>query len=73
LYVQQVEMGQAPTLPELERLSLAHVLGLTPQATTNEVGQRLHEEALKLSQSGLRMRLDQNASSTKPAAEPRWR
>lgn len=68
LYVQQVEMEQAPMLPELERLSLAHVLGLTPQATTDEVGQRLHEEALKLSQSGLRMRLDQNASSTKPAA-----
>jgi hypothetical protein len=68
LYVQQVEMEQAPMLPELERLSLAHMLGLTPQATTDEVGQRLHEETLKLSQSGLRMRLDQNASSTKPAA-----
>ena len=68
LYVLQVEMEQAPHLPELERLSLAHSLGLTPPATTDEVAQRLHEEALKLSQSGLRMRLDQNPSSSKPNA-----
>jgi hypothetical protein len=68
LYLLQVAMEQAPTLTELERLNLAHALGLTPQATTDEVGQRLHEEALKLSRAGLRMRLDQNPSSAKPAA-----
>ncbi len=68
LYLLQVEMEQAPHQPELERLNLAHALGLTPQASTDEVGQRLHEEALKLSRLGLRMRLDQNASSAKPDA-----
>ncbi|MEO8902877.1 MAG: hypothetical protein ABI488_12625 [Polyangiaceae bacterium] len=68
LYLLQVEMEQAPHVPELERLNLAHALGLTPRATTNEVGQRLHEEALKQSRVGLRMRLDQSPSSTKPDA-----
>ncbi len=68
LFLLQVEMEQAPHVPELERLNLAHALTLTPQATTDEVGQRLHEEALKLSRAGLRMRLDQNPSSAKPDA-----
>jgi hypothetical protein len=66
LFLLQVQMEQAPHLPELERLNLAHALSLTPQASSDEVGQRLHEEALKLSRSGLRMRLDQNPSSEKP-------
>jgi hypothetical protein len=66
LFLLQVQMEQAPHLPELERLNLAHALNLTPQASSDEVGQRLHEEALKLSRSGLRMRLDQNPSSEKP-------
>lgn len=68
LFLLQVQMEQAPHLPELERLNLAYALGLTPQASSEEVGQRLHEEALKLSRSGLRMRLDQNPSSEKPDA-----
>ena len=68
LYLLQVEMEEAPRVPDLERLNLAHALGLTPQATTDDVGQRLHEEALKLSRAGLRMRLDQSPSSAKPAA-----
>lgn len=68
LYLLQVEMEQAPHVPEFERLNLGHALGLTPQATTDEVGQRLHEEALKQSRAGLRMRLDQSPSSTKPDA-----
>ncbi|MEP7052826.1 MAG: hypothetical protein ABJB12_20840 [Pseudomonadota bacterium] len=68
LYVLQVTMEQAPTLTQIERLNLAHELGLTPQATTDAVGQRLHEEALKLSRAGLRMRLDQNPASTRPDA-----
>jgi hypothetical protein len=66
LFLLQVQMEQAPHLPELERLNLAHALGLTPQASSAEVGQRLHDEALKLSRSGLRMRLDQNPSREKP-------
>jgi hypothetical protein len=68
LFLLQVQMEQAPHLPELERLNLAYALGLTPQASSDQVGQRLHEEALKLSRSGLRMRLDQNPSSEKPDA-----
>jgi hypothetical protein len=68
LFLLQVQMDQAPHGPELERLNLAHALGLTPQAANGEVEQRLHEEALKLSRSGLRMRLDQNPSSEKPDA-----
>src|SRR5450631_2920382 len=66
LFLLQVRMEQAPHLPELGRLNLAHALGLTPLASSDEVGQRLHEEALKLSRSGLRMRLDQNPSNEKP-------
>ncbi len=66
LFLLQLQMEQAPHLPELARLSVAHALGLTPQASSDEVGQRLHEEALKLSRWGLRMRLDQNPSSEKP-------
>jgi|GEM_PF-968844 hypothetical protein len=66
LFLLQVQMEQAPHLPELERLNLAYALSLTPQASSEEVGQRLHEEALKLSRSGLRMRLDQTPSSEKP-------
>ena len=68
LFLLQVQMDQAPHGPELERLNLAHALGLTPQAANGEVEQRLHEEALKLSRSGLRMRLDQNPSREKPDA-----
>src|SRR5450631_2922572 len=66
LFLLQVQLEQAPHLPELGRLNLAHALGLTPLASSDEVGQRLHEEALKLSRSGLRMRLDQNPSNEKP-------
>ena len=66
LFLLQVQMEQAPHLPELERLNLAHALGLTPQASSDEVGLRLHEEAQKLSRSGLRMRLDQSPSNEKP-------
>jgi hypothetical protein len=66
LYLLQVQMEQAPHVPELERLSLAHALGLTPRASSEDVGQRLHDEAQKQSRSGLRMRLDQHASSEKP-------
>ncbi len=68
LYLLQIEMEEAPRVPDLERLNLAHALGLTPQATTADVGQRLHEEALKQNRAGLRMRLDQSPSSAKPAA-----
>jgi hypothetical protein len=68
LFLLQVQMDQAPHVPELERLNLAHALALTPGASNADVAQRLHEEALKLSRSGLRMRLDQNASSEKPDA-----
>jgi len=68
LFLLQVRMSQAQYGPELERLNLAHALGLTPQAASAEVEQRLHEEALKLSRSGLRMRLDQNPSREKPDA-----
>ena len=66
LFLLQMQMDQAPHLPELERLNLAHALALTPRASSDEVGQRLREEALKLSRSGLRMRLDQNPSPEKP-------
>ena len=68
LFLLQVKMDQAPHAPEIERLNLAHALGLTPQASDADIEQRLHEEALKLSRSGLRMRLDQNPSSEKPDA-----
>ncbi len=66
LFLLQVEMEQAPHVPELERLNLAHSLGLTPQASTEQVGQRLHDEALKLRRSGLRMRLEQSPGGARP-------
>ncbi len=66
LFLLQVQMEQAPRVPELERLNLAHALGLAPQASTDQVEQRLHDEALKLSRSGLRMRLDESPGGERP-------
>jgi hypothetical protein len=66
LFLLQLQMEQAPHLPELQRLNLAHAIGLTPRASSAEVGQRLNEEALKLRRTGLRMRLDQYPASEKP-------
>jgi hypothetical protein len=61
-------MEQAPHVPQLERLNLAHALASTPTDSTSEIAQRLHDAALKLSRSGLRMRLDLSPSRDKPAA-----
>jgi hypothetical protein len=68
LFLLQVEMEQAPHVPQLERLNLAHALTSTPTDSTAEIAQRLHDAALKLSRTGLRLRLDLSPSRDKPAA-----
>ena len=68
LYQLQVEMANAPSAALAERQNLAQALGLSPETPAEGVAQRLREEALKLSRTGLRMKLEQNASLDKPEA-----
>jgi len=64
LYLLQVGMAEAPKLPEAERQRWIQLLQLEREATPAAIELRLHEEALKLSRAGVRLRLDQSASST---------
>ena len=68
LYQLQVQMADAPHVTDVERQNLAQALGLSPDTPADGVSQRLREETLKLSQSGVRMRLEQNPSPEKPEA-----
>ncbi|HWZ87670.1 MAG TPA: hypothetical protein VNW92_02435 [Polyangiaceae bacterium] len=68
LYQLQVEMAGAPSAVDAERQNLAQALGLSPETPADGLAQRLREEALKLSRTGLRMKLEQNASLDKPEA-----
>lgn len=68
LYQLQVEMADAPRVPEAERHRLAQALALSPETPPDAIGQRLRDEAQKLSRSGLRMRLEQSPSLGKPEA-----
>ncbi len=66
LYQLQVEMADAPHVPDTERQSLAQALGLSPETPADGVTERLREEALKLNRTGVRMRLEQSAPPDKP-------
>jgi len=68
LYQLQVEMADAPSVPDAERQSLAQTLGLSPETPADGVAQRLREEAQKLSRTGVRMRLEQSSPPDKPEA-----
>lgn len=68
LYQLQVEMADAPSVPDSERQSLAQALGLSPETSAEGIAQSLREEALKLNRSGVHMRLEQSASPDKPEA-----
>jgi hypothetical protein len=60
LYLLQVGMAEAPKLPEAERQRWIQLLKLEPGATPAAIELGLHEEALKLSRTGVRLRLDQS-------------
>jgi hypothetical protein len=66
LYQLQLKMADSPRVPNAERQSLAEALTLSPETPGDGVADRLHEEAQKLSRSGIRMRLEQTASEDKP-------
>src|SRR4051812_43792684 len=66
LYQLQLKMADAPRVPDAERQSLAQTLGLSPEAPTEGVAQRLREEAQKLGHTGIHMRLEESAPADKP-------
>jgi hypothetical protein len=68
LYLLQVDMAEAPKVPEAELQRMIQLLQLEPKATPAIIELRLHEEALKLSHSGIFLRLDQSTSSGGPEA-----
>jgi hypothetical protein len=68
LYQLQVEMENAPRVPDNERQGLAQALELSPETPADGVSSRIHEEAQKLGHTGVRMRLEQNPSLDKPEA-----
>jgi hypothetical protein len=61
LYLLQVGMAEAPKLPEAERQRWILQFRLEQSASPATIELRLHEEALKLSQAGVHLRLDQNS------------
>lgn len=66
LYMLQVGMAEAPKTPEIERQRLIQLLQLEAQATPAMIEQRLHEEALSLSRTGVHLRLDQASIESGP-------
>jgi len=68
LYLLQVDMAEAPKLPEAELQSLTQLLQLEPKATPAMVELSLHEQALKLSHAGIHLRLDQTLVLGHPEA-----
>jgi hypothetical protein len=66
LYMLQVGMAEAPKTPEVERQRLTQLLQLEAQASPAMIEQRLHEEALSLSRTGVRLRLDQASIGSGP-------
>ena len=67
LYLLQVGMAEAPKIPEAERQRWIQLFQLEPPASPAMIELRLHEEALKLSQAGVHLRLDQTVVPDKPA------
>jgi hypothetical protein len=65
LYWMQVAMADAPRAPENERIALAKALSLPPESDASAIGQRLREEAQKLSHAGVHLRLDQSPAADK--------
>jgi hypothetical protein len=61
LYLLQVGMAEAPKLPEAERQRWIVRFRLEQSASPATIELRLREEALKLSQAGVHLRLDQNS------------
>jgi hypothetical protein len=68
LYQLQLQMADAPAIPDNERQALAQALELSAETPADGITQRLREEALKLGKTGLRMRLEQSPSLDKPEA-----
>jgi len=68
LYLLQVGMAEASKIPDAERQRWIQLLQLEQAASPAMIEQRLHEEALKLSQTGVHLRLDQNLVADKPEA-----
>jgi len=68
LYLLQVGIADAAKTPEVERAALTHLLELEAPATPAMIEQRLHEEALKLSKTGVRLRLDVRTAGDTPEA-----
>jgi hypothetical protein len=68
LYQLQVEMADAPHVPDTERQNLGQALGLSPETPADAVTQRLREEALKLGRGGVHIKLEQSPSPDKPKA-----
>jgi hypothetical protein len=68
LYLLQVGMAEAPKVPEVERQLWIQWLELEQAASPATIELRLHEEALKLSRAGVRLRLDQSSVAGTPEA-----
>jgi len=68
LYLLQVDMAEAAKLPDAELQRLTELLQLESQATPAMIELNLHERALKLSHSGVHLRLDQTLAPGQPEA-----
>jgi len=68
LYKLQVQMAEAPRVPETERQNLQRRLNLAPGSSDADLARRLHEEAAGLSRVGVRLRLDLRPSPGAPNA-----
>ena len=68
LYKLQVQMAEAPRVPETERRNLQRTANLAPGSSDADLLRRLHEEAARLSRAGIRLRLDLHPSPGAPNA-----
>jgi hypothetical protein len=66
LYQLQVELADAPPIPDRARTNLAQALGLSQETPADGVASALRDEALKFSKTGVHMRLDRNDSDPDP-------
>ncbi len=66
IYLLQVEMADAPKVPDGERRALAETLAIPADSDAAAIGQRLREEAQKLSHAGVHLRLDAKLGTVKP-------
>lgn len=65
LHQKQVQLLAAPEEPQKARQSLTQAVGLTPDASDDSLRERLGQEARKLSNQGLRLRLEAPEPSDK--------